>query len=261
MKIEARAVEALLGGNHILKGIGLETGGRELVGVIGPNGSGKSTLLKCIYRVLRPTAGAVYLDGRDLDSYSYRESARRVAVVAQHNYYNFDFSVREVVLMGRAPHKRALERDTAEDYRIVEESLETVGLAAFADRSFSTLSGGEQQRVILARALAQRTPCLILDEPTNHLDIKYQLQLMDLVRSLDRTVIAAVHDLNIAAMYCDRLYAVKDGQIVGQGAPKKLLTPDFIREVYEVDAQIMMDGDSALHILFHPGKGRKENAV
>ena len=261
MKIEARAVEALLGGNHILKGIGLETGGRELVGVIGPNGSGKSTLLKCIYRVLRPTAGAVYLDGRDLDSYSYRESARRVAVVAQHNYYNFDFSVREVVLMGRAPHKRALERDTAEDYRIVEESLETVGLAAFADRSFSTLSGGEQQRVILARALAQRTPCLILDEPTNHLDIKYQLQLMDLVRSLDRTVIAAVHDLNIAAMYCDRLYAVKDGQIVGQGAPKKLLTPDFIREVYEVDAQIMMDGNGALHILFHPGKGRRENAV
>ena len=253
MKIEARAGEALLGGNHILKGIGLETGGRELVGVIGPNGSGKSTLLKCIYRVLRPTAGAVYLDGRDLDSYSYRESARRVAVVAQHNYYNFDFSVREVVLMGRAPHKRALERDTAEDYRIVEESLETVGLAAFADRSFSTLSGGEQQRVILARALAQRTPCLILDEPTNHLDIKYQLQLMDLVRGLDRTVIAAVHDLNIAAMYCDRLYAVKAGRIVGQGAPKTLLTSEFIREVYEVDAQVMTDGDGCLHILFHPG--------
>lgn len=128
--------------------------------------------------------------------------------------------------MGRAPHKRALERDNAEDFRIVAESLETVGMTTFAGRSFSTLSGGEQQRVILARALAQRTPCLILDEPTNHLDIKYQLQLMDLVRGLDRTVIAAVHDLNIAAMYCDRLYAVKDGRIVGQGAPKKLLTPD-----------------------------------
>ena len=130
-------------------------------------------------------------------------------------------------------------------------------MTAFADRSFSTLSGGEQQRVILARALAQRTPCLILDEPTNHLDIKYQLQLMDLVRGLDRTVIAAVHDLNIAAMYCDRLYAVKGGRIIGQGRPGELLTPEFIREVYEVDAQIMTDGDGRLHILFHPG-GRRE---
>ncbi len=253
MKIETKALEALLSGSHILKGIDLDIGDRELVGVIGPNGSGKSTLLKCIYRVLKPAKGTVYLDSKPLDSYSYRDSARRVAVVAQHNYYNFDFAVKDVVLMGRSPHKRALDRDTAEDWQIVAESLETVGMTAFADRSFSTLSGGEQQRVILARALAQRTPCLILDEPTNHLDIKYQLQLMDLVRGLDRTVIAAVHDLNIAAMYCDRLYAVKAGRIVGQGAPKTLLTSEFIREVYEVDAQVMTDGDGCLHILFHPG--------
>lgn len=257
MRIDANAVEALLGGNSILKGIDLEVGDRELVGVIGPNGSGKSTLLKCIYRVLKPTAGAVYLDGRALDSFPYKQSAQSIAVVAQHNYYNFDFSVRDVVLMGRAPHKRALDRDTAEDFQIVRESLETVGMSAFADRSFSTLSGGEQQRVILARALAQRTPCLILDEPTNHLDIKYQLQLMDLVRGLDRTVIAAVHDLNIAAMYCNRLYAVKDGRIVGQGSPRELLTPDFIREVYEVDAHIMTGEDGYLHILFHPGARRE----
>lgn len=253
MEIETKAVEALLSGNHILKGIDLNIGNRELIGVIGPNGSGKSTLLKCIYRVLKPTKGAVYLDGKPLDSYSYRDSARRVAVVAQHNYYNFDFTVKDVVLMGRSPHKRALDRDTAEDWQIVMESLETVGMTAFADRSFSTLSGGEQQRVILARALAQRTPCLILDEPTNHLDIKYQLQLMDLVRGLNRTVIAAVHDLNIAAMYCDRLYAVKDGQIVGQGTPRELLTPAFIRSVYEVDARVMVDEDGTLHILFHSG--------
>lgn len=259
MRIEVKTVEALLGGNRILKGVDLEAGQRELVGVIGPNGSGKSTLLKCIYRVLKPAAGAVYLDGKTLDTYSYKASAKRIAVVAQHNYYNFDFSVRDVVLMGRAPHKRALDRDTAEDHQIVAESLETVGMAEFADRSFSTLSGGEQQRVILARALAQRTPCLILDEPTNHLDIKYQLQLMDLVRGLDRTVIAAVHDLNIGAMYCDRLYAVKDGEIVGQGTPGELLTPDFIRAVYEVDARVVTEKDGSLHILFHPGaRGGKQ---
>ena len=155
--------------------------------------------------------------------------------------------------MGRAPHKRALDRDGAEDYRIVREALETVGMAGFAARSFSTLSGGEQQRVILARALAQQTPCLILDEPTNHLDISYQLQLMDLVRGLNRTVIAAVHDLNMAAMYCDRLYAVKDGEVVGAGTPRELLTPAFIRQVYEVDAQIVTDADGTLHILFRPG--------
>lgn len=252
MEVKAKEIQALLSGNHILKGVDLEAGNRELVGVIGPNGSGKSTLLKCIYRVLQPTGGAVYLDGRPLKDYSVRESAKKIAVVAQHNYYNFDFSVKDVVLMGRAPHKRALDRDNAEDYRIVTEALDTVKMLPFANRSFSTLSGGEQQRVILARALAQQTPCLILDEPTNHLDIKFQLQLMDLVRSLDRTVIAAVHDLNIAAMYCDRLYAVKDGTIVGHGTPQELLTPDFIRRVYEVDAEVLTLRNGRRHIVFHP---------
>lgn len=252
MKIETRTVECVINGNRILKGLDMEAGEQALVGVIGPNGSGKSTLLKCIYRILRPTGGAVYLDGKPLEQYSYRESAQRVAVVAQHNYYNFDFTVREVVLMGRAPHKRALERDTAEDYRIVEDALDTVGMLDFADRSFATLSGGEQQRVILARALAQQTPCLILDEPTNHLDIKYQLQLMELVRGLGRTVITAVHDLNIAAMYCDTLYAVKGGTLVGSGSPRELLTPEFIRQVYEVDAQVINDETGHLHILYQP---------
>ena len=121
--------------------------------------------------MLEPTQGAVYLDGKALSSYRYQESAKRISVVAQHNYYNFDFTVREVVMMGRAPHKKALDRDNADDYRIVRESLRKVGMQDFEDRSFSTLSGGEQQRIILARALAQQTPCLILDEPTNHLDL------------------------------------------------------------------------------------------
>ena len=231
MDIRTEGVQAVLGGSAILKGVDIQVGQRELVGIIGPNGSGKSTLLKCIYRVLKPTGGAVLLDGRDLDQYSYRESARRIAVVAQHNYYNFEFSVQDVVMMGRAPHKRALDRDNADDFRLVAEALELVGMSGFARRSFSTLSGGEQQRVILARALAQQTPCLILDEPTNHLDIKYQLELMDIVKSLDRTVISAIHDLNIAAMYCDRLYAVKGGEIVGCGRPRRF-SPRTLSGVY-----------------------------
>ena len=260
MEIRTETVAAALGGTEILHGLDITARDRELVGIIGPNGSGKSTLLKCIYRVLRPTGGAVYLDGRELSGYTFKESAQKLAVVAQHNYYNFDFSVKDVVLMGRAPHKRALDRDNREDFRIVEEALATVGMEAFADRSFSTLSGGEQQRVILARALAQQTPCLCLDEPTNHLDIKYQLQLIDLVRGLDRTVIAVIHDLNIAAMYCDRLYALKDGRIVGEGTPVQLLTTEFIRQVYEVESEVITDSRGELRILFHT-ESRKKAAL
>ena len=252
MQIRTEDLKAVLNGNPILKGVSLQAGEKQLIGVIGPNGGGKSTLLKCIYRVLQPTGGAVFLDGKPLSEYSFRESALKIAVVAQHNYYNFDFSVQDVVLMGRSPHKKTLERDNAQDFRIVEEALTKVGMLHFAERSFSTLSGGEQQRVILARALAQQTPCLILDEPTNHLDIKYQLQLMDLVRGLDRTVITAVHDLNIAAMYCDWLYAVKDGRVVGQGTPQTLLTPEFIRQVYEVEAEVSTDRNGMLRVLYYP---------
>ena len=253
MEIRASDVRAVLGGSQILRGVDLRAERGELVGVIGPNGSGKSTLLKCIYRVLKPTGGAVWLDGRALSEYSYKASARRVAVVAQHNYYNFDFSVQDVVMMGRAPHKRALDRDNAQDRQMAARALETVGMADFARRSFATLSGGEQQRVILARALAQDTPCLILDEPTNHLDIKFQLQLMDIVKRLDRTVIAAIHDLNIAAMYCDRLYAVREGRVVASGRPEEVLTTDFIRAVYEVEAQVLRDERGGLRIFYHPG--------
>ena len=261
MQIRTEDLKAVLNGNPILKGVSLQAGEKQLIGVIGPNGSGKSTLLKCIYRVLQPTGGAVFLDGKPLSEYSFRESALKIAVVAQHNYYNFDFSVRDVVLMGRSPHKKALERDNAQDFRIVEEALTKVGMLHFAERSFSTLSGGEQQRVILARALAQQTPCLILDEPTNHLDIKYQLQLMDLVRGLDRTVITAVHDLNIAAMYCDWLYAVKDGKVVGQGTPQTLLTPEFIQQVYEVEAEVSTDRNGMLRVLYYPGQIHQEDAL
>lgn len=257
MKITTQQLHAVLGNTEILRGIDFEANEGEFVGIIGPNGSGKSTLLRCLYRVLTPSEGAVFLDGKELSSYRVKESAQKLAVVAQHNYYNFEFSVRDVVMMGRAPHKRALDRDTAEDYQIMRQSLKAVGMQEFEERSFSTLSGGEQQRIILARALAQQTPCLILDEPTNHLDIKYQLWLMDIVKNLDCTVISAVHDLNIAAMYCDRLYAMKQGKVIAQGTPHQLLTPDLIRELYEVDAEVSIDGKGQLRIFYCP-YSRKE---
>lgn len=254
--MEIRTEDTILsyGATRILKGISLETHTGEFVGIIGPNGSGKSTLLKCIYRVLKPDGGCIWLGDQELHEMKIRNSARKVAVVAQHNYYNFEFSVREVVMMGRAPHKKMLEKDGAKDFEIVDQALKTVGMYEFADRNFSTLSGGEQQRVILARALAQQTSCLILDEPTNHLDITHQLQLMELVRGLNVTVLSAIHDLNIAAMYCDRLYILKDGEIVGSGTPEELLTPETIRRVYQVESEIVRDRNGKMHILFTEGK-------
>lgn len=250
MKVSAEKICLSYGADQILKNVSIGTENKEFVGLIGPNGSGKSTLLKCIYRILEPDEGCVMLDGRQLQEMSYKSSAKKMAVVAQHNYYNFDFSVREVVLMGRSPYKKAMERDNAQDYTIVDNALHIVGMSRFSDRSFSTLSGGEQQRVILARALAQQTPCLILDEPTNHLDITHQLQLLRIVKHLNITVISAIHDLNIAAMFCDRIYVLKDGEIVGNGTPREVLTKDLIREIYQVESEIVEDSKGQMHILF-----------
>lgn len=250
MEIKTQNICVSFNAKEVLKGISLNAHKKEFVGIIGPNGSGKSTLLKCIYRTLKPQNGAVYLNGQELCDMSVRSSAQKIAVVAQHNYYNFDFSVREVVMMGRSPHKKMLQRDNAEDFQIVDAALKTVQMDTFADRCFSTLSGGEQQRVILARALAQQTPALILDEPTNHLDITHQLLLLRLVKKLDVTIISAIHDLNIAASYCDRIYVMKDGQIAGSGTPQKVLTPELIRSIYQVESEIVTDSKGKLHILF-----------
>ena len=253
MEILAEAVKFFAGKKEILKGIDFTLKDKEFVGIIGPNGSGKSTFLKCVYRVQNPSAGEIYLNGQKLDEMSYRESALQLAVVAQHNFYSFDFDVMNVVLMGRSPHKKILERDNLKDYQIARQALKIVGMEAYEKRSFATLSGGEQQRVILARALTQQTECLILDEPTNHLDIKYQLQIMDIVKGLNATVVAAIHDLNIAAMYCDRIVAIKDGQVVAVGTPRELLTEQFIYDMYEVKSRVHFDeGTQQLNIIYLP---------
>ncbi|CAM2076195.1 MAG: ABC transporter ATP-binding protein [uncultured Clostridium sp.] len=243
MNIKAENINITLEKNNILKDINIEVDNKEVVGIIGPNGSGKSTFLKCIYRVLKPSDGAILLDKVDIKDMTVKESSKRLAVLSQHNNYNFDFTVKDIVLMGRSPHKKFMERDNKEDYDIVNDALKKVEMLEFKDRSFQSLSGGEQQRVILARALAQQPQCLILDEPTNHLDIKYQLQLMRIVKNLNIEVIAAIHDLNIAAMYCDKIYVLKDGEIIKYGNPKEVLTQKLIKEVYEVDAEVILNNE------------------
>ena len=249
MSIKTENINVTLEKNNILKDINIEVDNKEVVGIIGPNGSGKSTLLKCIYRVLKPSDGVIKIDNINMNSISVKESSKKLSVLSQHNDYNFDFTVKEIVLMGRAPYKKFMERDNKEDYDILNDALKKVDMIEFKDISFKSLSGGEQQRVILARALAQQPKCLILDEPTNHLDIKYQLQLMRIVKGLNVEVIAAIHDLNIAAMYCDKIYVLKNGEIIKFGKTKEVLTKKLIKDVYEVDADVIINEDR-VHICY-----------
>ncbi|WP_297968123.1 ABC transporter ATP-binding protein [uncultured Anaerovibrio sp.] len=250
MNIKIDNLFVKLGNKPIIKGLNLSINSGELVGIIGPNGSGKSTLLRTIYRVLKPETGVIYFDGINIQDKSYKETARQLSVVSQHNNFSFDFSVGSVVVMGRAPHKRLMEQNNSDDYRLVREALTRVGLSGFEKRRFNTLSGGEQQRVILARALVQNTETLILDEPTNHLDIKYQLQLMSMVKNIGCTTIAAIHDLNIAVMYCDKIVVIKAGQLMGVGTPDELITPELIWDIYGVNATIYRTKDNEMYILF-----------
>jgi iron complex transport system ATP-binding protein len=236
MRLGVEQVAVAIGGRRIVHEVSLQAEPGEVVGLIGPNGSGKSTLLRAVYRMLRPAAGFVRLGADDVWQLSARESARRTGVVVQETPSDFEFTVAEMVQMGRTPHKGVLAADTADDAQIVASALARVHMAAFASRQFSTLSGGEKQRVLVARALAQQPRFLVLDEPTNHLDIHSQLEILELVRGLGITTLITLHDLNLAAAYCQRLYMLAQGRIVAAGAPAEVLTPERLREVFLVDA-------------------------
>ena len=253
MKIQIADLSTQYGEKRVLDGVTVTFPAHRLTGLIGPNGSGKSTLLKCIYRVLKPSGGCIRLGERDLSALSYKESAKETAVLAQHHGHGFDFSVRDVVLMGRTPYKGITEGDNAEDIAIARRSMDETGVLPMERDSFSWLSGGEQQRVMLARALTQETPCLILDEPTNHLDITYQLQIMDLISARGLTVVAAIHDLNIAAMYCDRIVALRRGKIIAEGTPAEVLTPELIGDLYRVKAAVTLRPDGRPAVIYERG--------
>ena len=181
MRLDVDGVSWSVGAQRIVDDIHLRARSGEFTGLIGPNGSGKSSLLRLIYRIYKPDTGAIRLDERDIWMISSKEVARNAAVVAQERASDFDFTVSEIVMMGRSPHKGLFHSDTTEDDLIVCDALASVGMLSFSQRSFHTLSGGEKQRVLIARAVAQRAKVLILDEPTNHLDIRYQFEIMDLV--------------------------------------------------------------------------------
>ena len=221
-----------------LRDASLRVAAGEFVGLIGPNGSGKTSLLRCAYRFTRPEHGDVSLEHQNVWKQSAKWCAQRIAVVLQEFPDAFGLRVDEVVAMGRTPHKGLFDSDTLHDGQLIRHALESVGMQDFADHAFVTLSGGEKQRVILARALAQQPQLLILDEPTNHLDPRYQLELLKLVKRLDIGTLASIHDLNLAAAFCDRLYVINHGRIVATGTPHDVLTSALLREVFGVEALI-----------------------
>ncbi|MCX5206480.1 ABC transporter ATP-binding protein [Streptomyces sp. NBC_00237] len=251
MRIDVTGLSVDISTTRLVHDISLHATTGQFVGLVGPNGSGKSTLLRTVYRALRPTTGTVLLDGDDLYAMSARESARRVAALPQEAATEFDFTVAEVVAMGRVPHQRALARTTSQDLDACTTALTQVGAAHLADRGFLTLSGGEKQRVLIARALAQQPRALILDEPTNHLDIAQQLEVLALVRRSGLTVLTALHDLNLAALHCDLLYVIESGGIVASGAPHDVLTPDLLADVFGVRAHRVRHPETgAVQLLF-----------
>ena len=207
-------------------------------GIIGPNGSGKSTLLKQICRILAPTEGMICLNGMDVRTMSFKETAKQMGVLLQENGSEFEYTVREIIMMGRAPHHVGMQGDTKEDSDIACECLKKVGMLNEIDRVFNTLSGGEKQRVLLARALAQQADILLLDEPTNHLDIGYQYQMFELLKELPFTIFMIVHDLNLASLFCDKIAVIQAGKIIQNGTPQEVITEELLRNVFSVEAKV-----------------------
>ena len=236
--LDVGEVSVDINGVDIVRAVSLDAEPGSLTGLLGPNGSGKSTLLRTIYRSTRPTSGAVFVDGSDVWAVSAQVSAQLTAVVTQESTSDFDFTVRELVAMGRNPHKRMFQRDTAEDQALVSRALRQVAIDHLADRAFATLSGGEKQRALVARCLTQQSPLLVLDEPTNHLDVRAQFELLDLIRSLGVTTVAALHDLDFAARYCDRVFVLDAGRLVASGTPAEVLTAQLIAGVFGVHCRI-----------------------
>ncbi len=238
--LAAQSLHVSLEGTPILRGLSFEIEAGAWIGLVGPNGSGKTTLLRTIAGLL-PYVGTLHFDGRSLSSWRPRALAQRVAFLRQATPLTFDFTVEELVLLGRLPHQGWLEAYSKNDRQHVHEALEHVDLGGFAQRSVLSLSGGERQRAFLAQALVQETDLLLLDEPTTHLDVHYQFEFLDLVHDsvrAGRTCIAVFHDLELAARYADHVLVLQNGALVASGAPTGVLTQDLLAEVFRMDARL-----------------------
>jgi iron complex transport system ATP-binding protein len=248
MMLEATGIACAYDGTDVLSDVTLRLSPGDFVAVAGPNGSGKSTLIRALSRVLRPRLGSAMLDGRDLYALPARESARAIAVLPQESSIEFEFTCEEVVMMGRAPHLGRFETESERDRAVVREAMERTSTWDLRARPVVELSGGERQRVLLARAFAQEPKILLLDEPTAHLDVSFQVQILRLVRELrdDRktTVLASLHDLNLAAAYADRIVLLSKGRIAAAGTPKDVLVESVLRPVFGPEITVWTHPDS-----------------
>jgi iron complex transport system ATP-binding protein len=253
--IHARGLHHRFGARAVLDGVDLDLSPGECLIVLGPNGAGKTTLLRILSGVLAPDRGDVRLGGAPVAALAPREIARRLAVVPQELVVPFPYLVRELVAMGRAPHLGPLGRERSEDRRVVERTLAELGLGDLAERAFPTLSGGEKQRVLLARARAQEAPALLLDEPTAHMDLGHRLRAFEWITAWvaaaadSRAALIVTHDLSLAARFAHRIVLLDRGRIAGEGPPAAVLTPRLIESVYGVEAEVRSDETGAIDVV------------
>ena len=237
---------------HALKDIDVSLGPGRLVGLIGPNGCGKSTMMRCISRIYEPTSGTIEVAGKDVSKLKPVEVAKLVATVPAEMGSTFNMTIMDMVVLGRYPFVDRLWWETKEEERITREALRTFGLDPIRNRQLSLCSSGERQRALIAKAYVQEPKLMLVDEPTAHLDMKYKLQVMEYLRSMarsDMTVLVAEHDISLMARYCDTCIIMKKGEIVTTGDPKKVITEDLIRDVYEVESRVGLDADGEIYVL------------
>lgn len=243
MSLAAHDIVWHRGKNLILDRVSVAAQPGDTIGILGPNGSGKSSLISILAGVTSPDSGDVTLGGSSISNVRRRTVARKIAVVDQHAHTEVDISVLDVVRLGRIPHRTLFGSGEEADDDAIDQALADTGMISMRRRLWHTLSGGERQRAQIARALAQQPDVLLLDEPTNHLDISHQLDILSLVSTLPVTSYIALHDLNVAAMFCDRLVVLERGRVVASGTPVEVLTEELVEQVYRVRAKVTIDPD------------------
>ncbi|MFH1423027.1 MAG: ABC transporter ATP-binding protein [Planctomycetota bacterium] len=256
--IDVRDVHFAYNSKEVLSGISFNISSGEMVAIMGPNSSGKSTLLHVTCGILQPHKGKVIINSKPLDSFSRREIAMSVALVPQIQPTGLPFTAAQTVLMGRNPHKSALSLDNENDIEIVSKVLKATNTYQLRDRYLDELSGGERQCVMIAKALAQETFCLLLDEPTAFLDVKHQIDVMEMLKKLNKehraTILLVSHDINLAVLYCSRVILIREGKIIADGKTNDVITPENLKAAYDVEMSIIHDGNGIKLVVPRPQK-------
>jgi iron complex transport system ATP-binding protein len=254
--LETKNIHFAYNTHNVIKNVSLSLGKGEFAGIIGPNGAGKSTILRILCGILRPKKGVVLLFSENLDVIGQKQMAQKIAFVPQETHFALDFSVEDIIRMGRFPYLRAFQRERKEDIQAAEHALEYARVTEFRKRLINSLSSGERQRVVIARALAQQPEILLLDEPTSHLDLHHQYAIMELLKKLNSeglSIIIVNHDLNLASLYCQRLILMHKGEVYTEGTPQSLINVDILKKVYQIEVKIIKHPHKNVpQIFLHP---------